>query len=86
MVRKLLVVVAAVSMSGCLASGVQLTKDRATFDLGCPKDQIDVVMLSGLTERGTGSVFGAQGCGKKATYVRHEAAGVTLNSPIQEKE
>ncbi len=69
---------------GCMASGIQLTKERAAFDLNCAHDKIDVQMISGAAERGTGSVFGARGCGKKATYIRQEQAGVTLNSPIQE--
>jgi hypothetical protein len=71
------------AMSGCMASGIQLTRDRAAFDLSCPKEQIQVQMLSGLSENGTGSTFGATGCGKKATYIRQEVAGVTLNSQIQ---
>ena len=71
---------------GCMASGIQLTKERAAFDLGCPQEKIDVTMLSGAAERGTGSVFGAKGCGKRATYIRQEETGVTLNSPIQEEK
>ena len=71
-------------LPGCMASGIQLTKERAAFDLGCPQEKIDVAMLSGAAERGTGSVFGAKGCGKRATYIRQEQTGVTLNSPIQD--
>lgn len=71
-------------LPGCMASGIQLTKERAAFDMGCPQEKIDVTMLSGAAERGTGSVFGAKGCGKRATYIRQEQTGVTLNSPIQE--
>jgi hypothetical protein len=72
--------------AGCLSSGTNLTRERASFDLGCPADKIAITQLSGVSERGTGSVFGARGCGKKATYIRHEAAGVSLNSPIQPDE
>ena len=71
-------------LSGCMASGIQLTKDRAAFDLNCPKEQINVQMLSGISENGTGATFGARGCGKRASYIRHEIAGVSLNSQIQE--
>ena len=35
--------------------------DRATFDLDCPKDKIEVVSIGGTS-------YGAKGCGKKATY------------------
>jgi hypothetical protein len=73
-----------VILSGCMASGIQLTRDRAAFDLGCPQEKINVTMISGAAENGTGSVFGAKGCGKRATYIRQEQTGVTLNSPIQE--
>jgi hypothetical protein len=70
--------------SGCMASGIQLTKQRAAFDFPCEQAKIDVQMLSGISERGTGSVFGASGCGKKATYIRGQQTGMVLNSPIQE--
>ncbi len=73
-------------IAGCLSSGTNLTRERATFDLGCPAEKIEITQLSGASERGTGSVFGARGCGKKATYIRHEATGVSLNSPIQADE
>jgi len=78
------IAIGAASM-GCMASGIQLTKERAAFDLNCAQDKIDVQMISGAAERGTGSVFGARGCGKKATYIRQEQTGVTLNSPIQDE-
>ena len=37
--------------------------DRATFDLSCPKDQIQVQELGSKTQ------VGVSGCDKKATYV-----------------
>jgi hypothetical protein len=70
--------------TGCMASGTQLTRERAAFDFNCPQEKVDVPMVSGMSERGTGSVFGARGCGKRATYIRHEQAGMTLNSPVSE--
>jgi hypothetical protein len=35
---------------------------RAVYDLGCPKEQIEVSLLSGTT-------YVARGCGKEATYM-----------------
>ena len=76
--------VSTVCLTGCMASGIQLTKQRAAFDFNCPQEKLEVKMLSGMSERGTGAVFGAQGCGKRATYIRKEVAGMTLNSEITE--
>jgi len=77
-------ILAAAALTGCMASGVQLTLERATFDLNCPQDKIAVTQLSGISERGSGSVFGAVGCGKRATYLRTARSGIMLNSPIQD--
>jgi hypothetical protein len=70
-------------LTGCASSGIDLTRDRATFDLNCPKDQISVEKLEGPLGD-VGSVFGARGCGKRASYVQKQAQNVLLNSPIQE--
>ena len=70
--------------SACMASGTQLTQEKAAFDFNCAKDTITVTQLSGMSERGSGAVFGARGCGKRASYVRTPESGVILNSPIQE--
>lgn len=78
-----LVVGAALFAAGCAPSGIQLTKERAPFDLNCPADKVQVTMISGSGERNSGSVFGARGCGKKATYVRTPKSGVVMNSEIQ---
>ena len=69
-------------LPGCMASGTQLVRDRAGFDLNCPKEQLNIKHLSGV-ENGTGATFGVRGCGKRATYVRHDINGVALNSAIQ---
>jgi hypothetical protein len=84
LIRSVVLGIGAFAATGCLPSGTMLTQQRAAFDLSCPASQIHVTMLSGMAENGTGSVFGAEGCGKKASYIRQDAAGVTLNSPIQE--
>lgn len=46
---------------GCGASNQQL-QARAAFDLQCPPEQIGLVEIDSRTK-------GAQGCGRKATYV-----------------
>jgi hypothetical protein len=48
--------------SGCVGAVVSQVAKRASFDMSCPAEQIELVQLSG-------SAFGARGCGKQATYV-----------------
>ena len=48
---------------GCGASDAQLRK-RASFDLECPPETIQVFELDGAAR-------GVAGCGKKAAYVEH---------------
>ena len=69
--------------AGCMASGTGLVKKQAAFDLSCSEDQINVVQLTGMNDRGTGATFGAIGCGKKASYIRANANGVLMNGPVQ---
>ena len=47
--------------------------DRAAFDLGCPKTQLQAVALA------AGQV-GITGCGKKAVYVWAEGPDVWVNN------
>jgi hypothetical protein len=47
---------------GCSEYYANALKERATFDLACPDKQITVVELGG-------DAYGAQGCGRKASYV-----------------
>ena len=47
---------------GCMASDQQLLR-RASFDMGCPESQIQLV---GIDAKTTGVVA----CGKRATYVQ----------------
>lgn len=44
---------------------------RATFDLGCPKDQLSVQRLGPPGEVAT---YGVTGCGQKASYVSSECS------------
>jgi len=47
---------------------VQAIRDRASFDLACPKESIEVVVIEagGMMRPWT---FGATGCGKQASYL-----------------
>lgn len=68
------VVILALLSLGCAtrtAIGGQETAvlQRATFDLGCPKDQMRVQRLG---PSGPGATYGVEGCGQKASYVATE--------------
>jgi hypothetical protein len=60
-VRFVLIVVSAIGMSGCGASVTKL-HSRASFDLNCPSDQLQVLELDNRTR-------GVRGCSRQATYV-----------------
>ena len=49
------------TLPACGATLEQL-RSRASFDLGCPANQLDVVEIDQRTR-------GVRGCGKQATYV-----------------
>ncbi|NUP12821.1 MAG: hypothetical protein HOW73_42830 [Polyangiaceae bacterium] len=49
-------------------------KDRASFDLGCPKEQLQTQTLGGNL-----ATQGVSGCDKRATYVQ-TSSGWVLNS------
>jgi len=59
----LMVAIATAAFAGCGASANQLVK-RASFDMSCPEDQIQVVEIDKRTR-------GVRGCGKQATYVEN---------------
>jgi hypothetical protein len=51
------------SITGCATSnGESAVRQRAGFDLNCPNEQIRVQELGD-------KMYGATGCGKRATYV-----------------
>lgn len=58
-------------LAGLAACGGHLygseLRQRAAFDLSCPKEQLKVTDLTG--QGGTGNSQGVSGCGKQATYV-----------------
>jgi hypothetical protein len=49
--------------SGCVSAG-EAVRNRASYDFGCPKEEIRADKLTGA-----GITFAAHGCGKKAVYV-----------------
>jgi hypothetical protein len=68
------VVSLALLVAGCAArpaiGGQEIAVlQRATFDLGCQRDQISVQRLG---PPGRAATYGALGCGKKASYVAAE--------------
>ena len=73
-------ILAATLTSGCF-SAVQMQSNtlraRASFDLQCPSEQLQVTELDN-------SVAGVAGCGQRATYVYNNGSWV-LNSPGAEQ-
>jgi hypothetical protein len=57
-------------------------KNRATFDLDCPADQLEVVTLNAYSTPGGNqpSEVGVKGCGRKAVYVPKEQAWLMSGS------
>ena len=56
-------------------------RDRAAFDLNCPLEQLKLVYIKKADWSG-GPVFGARGCGKRASYSADTRNGVVLQSPV----
>jgi hypothetical protein len=80
MFRKFLLLVVAVSVLGCVSKS-NVVRTRASFDLNCPGEQLEVTPLT--SEMMETATYGVQGCSKKATYVYTPGPGAVLNSPIQ---
>jgi len=53
---------------GCVSNAdvVAKVRPRAAFDLGCPEQQVEVMLLEG--DPGKHASYGASGCGKRARY------------------
>jgi len=49
-------------VSACGAAAKERLVTRAAFDLNCPKEDLQVVVIDGRTR-------GVSGCGQRATYV-----------------
>jgi hypothetical protein len=50
------------ALASACASANDVVRDRASYDFGCPKDQVETVEIEPLT-------IAAHGCGKKSVYV-----------------
>jgi hypothetical protein len=61
---------------------VNALRTRAAFDFKCPQDQINLTYLSGGAGNmgGVGAVYGAEGCGQRATYVQPEQGTWLMNT------
>lgn len=68
-----------VIVAGCstLAGRLELLKNRAAFDMDCPKEQLQ------LTDLGGQNTYGVSGCGKRATYVGNNCRGSAAKSYCQ---
>ena len=61
--------------------------NRAAFDLSCPVNQLQTVVLTRNDGLGcAGSQMGVTGCGKKATYVCDRSQNWLLNSEVKPDE
>jgi len=60
--RLLCVLLACIFLAGGCAIYENAVRKRATFDLDCPKEQLEIEKL------GVGT-YGVRGCGRKASYV-----------------
>jgi hypothetical protein len=71
---QLFLIAIAIVASGCGATfNESALRERAAFDLSCPRDQLQVQAL------GSNSAAGVTGCGRKATYV-NDAQGVWVKN------
>lgn len=77
-------VVLAVTMAACVPSlRESFNRDalsRATFELNCPQDQLQMTVLNGNPDSHplAGASVGVEGCGKKGVYV-YTGNGWVLN-------
>ena len=79
-----MVVVGLVLLGGCATMRAQWKRDvaeRASFDLDCPRQDVTVEELSKGSPV-SGPVFGATGCGRRATYTADTRNGVQMNSQV----
>ena len=66
-------------ITGCASTSYkqEKIKKRATFDLNCPDEQIQVQELDGSF--GT-TIWGASGCGRRASYLM--TCGAICQNPV----
>ena len=69
-----MVLVSAVVAALCVACGhdkraMNTITSRASFDLSCPEDELELKVLATEGARKLASQIGVTGCGKKAVYI-----------------
>jgi len=84
MIKRLLTSVLLLA-SGCVTIGQHFNQhalDRASFELQCPREQLQVIGLNADLDRqvGPGNQVGVSGCSRRAVYVLTPYAGWVLNS------
>jgi tetratricopeptide (TPR) repeat protein len=88
MTRSLWVVAAllSIAMVGCGGAPLSVLRSRATFDLNCPRDALELLEIErGGAEYGHGAIYGVLGCGRRATYIYNGQVWVA-NMPLSEGE
>ncbi|HAZ13693.1 MAG: hypothetical protein A2X86_16435 [Bdellovibrionales bacterium GWA2_49_15] len=87
----LLSVVLPILLSSCAnieqinARRKEIVLSRATFDLDCAKEKIEVTPIASRAQEAS-DTFGVTGCGKRATYLYDPTRGqAIMNSPKDSK-
>ncbi len=77
--NRFLLIVAVCALAGCMRAarhGLEIQQNnlrqRASFDLNCSADQIELFALGTAQVRGYHSSYGVRGCDEQAVYVQLE--------------
>jgi hypothetical protein len=70
-----------IATSGC-AWGLHedALRTRAAFDFQCPEDKIALTKLAPGNDASIGAIMGADGCGRRATYVQEQLGSWIMNT------
>jgi hypothetical protein len=73
MMKPFLIVTSLFAVGGCAASLREHRqadlRQRASFELSCPAEQLEIVPLDSAAASHGGGTTGVNGCGRKATYI-----------------
>ena len=77
-------------LTGCVTSSgmKEEVRKRATFDLDCPAERVQIVEIESPTNvyQGKQGTWGARGCGRQATYVQlNGSSNIMMNSAAREQ-
>jgi len=88
MTRHTVLAALALTIMGCGVGGLDTLKRRASFDLQCPEQQVQLHELDGgKGVLDAGATYGVRGCGKQATYVKAPLTGTwVMNSAEPNRE